>query len=141
MNMKRNRPALRRILPLLLCLALLLPQLSLAAGTKKASRSEIRVLLTRLNLADQAWMTLEGRYLARCADGSEALLPAGAKVTVLLRNGQLVFFHDGLSLNAGQELKLLRSRVPVFAGTLALGAEVQVYAGGEECRRGKCCKY
>ena len=125
MNMKRNRPALRRILPLLLCLALLLPQLSLAAGTKKASRSEIRVLLTRLNLADQAWMTLEGRYLARCADGSEALLPAGAKVTVLLRNGQLVFFHDGLSLNAGQELKLLRRQ----DGDLEPGIRFNLFSG------------
>ena len=65
------------------------------------------MLLTRLNLADEAWMTLEGRYLARCADGTEALLPAGANVTVLLRRGQLVLFHDGLSLNAGKELKFL----------------------------------
>ena len=101
--------ALRRILPLLLCLALL-PLPSLAAGSKTASGSEIRVLLTRLNLADEAWMTLEGRYLARTADGTEAMLPAGANVTVLLRRGQLVLFHDGLSLNAGKELKFLRRR-------------------------------
>ena len=101
--------ALRRILPLLLCLALL-PLPSLAAGSKTASGSEIRVLLTRLNLADEAWMTLEGRYLARTADGTEAMLPAGANVTVLLRMGQLVLFHDGLSLNAGKELKFLRRR-------------------------------
>ena len=101
--------ALRRILPLLLCLALL-PLPSLAAGSKTASGSEIRVLLTRLNLADEAWMTLEGRYLARTADGTEAMLPAGANVTVVLRRGQLVLFHDGLSLNAGKELKFLRRR-------------------------------
>ena len=107
--MTGKRRALRRILPLLLCLALL-PLPSLAAGSKTASGSEIRVLLTRLNLADEAWMTLEGRYLARTADGTEAMLPAGANVTVLLRRGQLVLFHDGLSLNAGKELKFLRRR-------------------------------
>ena len=109
MNLKPKPSALRRILLLLLCLALMLPRASLAAGSK-ASDNEIRVLLTRLNLKDEAWMTLEGRYLARTANGSEVLLPAGALVTVLLRNNQLVLFHDGLSLNAGKELKLLRRR-------------------------------
>ena len=107
---KPKRSPLRRILLLLLCLALLLPQASLAAGSKKSSDNEIRVLLTRLNLKDEAWMTLEGRYLARCANGSEVLLPAGAQVTVLLRKDSLVLFHDGLSLNAGKELKLLRRK-------------------------------
>lgn len=109
MNSKPKCPVLRRIFLLILCLALL-PQAALAAGSKKSSDNEIRVLLTRLNLTDEAWMTLEGRYLARCADGSEALLPAGANVTVLLRNGQLILFHDGLSLAAGRELNLLRRR-------------------------------
>ena len=66
------------------------------------------MLLTRLNLADEAWMTLDGRYLVRGADGTEALLPPGAQVTVFLRDGKLVFFHDGLALSMGKELKLLR---------------------------------
>ena len=107
MTVQKTLPALRRILLLLLCLALLLPQASLAAS-RKTSEADIRVLLTRLNLTDEAWMTLEGRYLARCADGTEVLLPAGAQVTVILRKGQLVLFHDGLSLSAGKELSLLR---------------------------------
>ena len=107
MTVQKMLPALRRILLLLLCLALLLPQASLAAS-RKTSEADIRVLLTRLNLTDEAWMTLEGRYLARCADGTEVLLPAGAQVTVILRKGQLVLFHDGLSLSAGKELSLLR---------------------------------
>ena len=38
------------------------------------------------------------------------LLPAGAQITVLLRNGGLVLFYDGLSLSAGEELTLLRRR-------------------------------
>ena len=99
---------IRRVLLLLLCAALLLPQAALAAKSKSTRTSEIRVLLTRLNLADEAWMTLDGRYLARGADGTEALLPPGAQVTVFLRDGKLVFFHDGLALSMGKELKLLR---------------------------------
>ena len=108
--MKKPTAALKRACLLLLCLALALPGASLAAGSKKTADAEIRVLLTRLNLADEAWMTLEGRYLARCANGTEVMLPAGTGITVLLRKGQLVLFHDGLSLNAGSELKLLRRR-------------------------------
>jgi len=124
MNFRTIRPATRRIL-LLLCLALLLPQVSFAAGSKKSSDNEIRVLLTRLNLTDEAWMTLEGRYLARCADGSEVLLPAGANITVLLRNGQLVLFHDGLALAAGKELKFLRRR----DGDVEPGIRFNLFAG------------
>ena len=114
----------RRILLLLLCLALLLPQAGLAAG-KKSDGAEIRVLLTRLNLADEAWMTLEGRYAARCADGTEVLLPAGANITVLLRKDQLVLFHDGLSLNAGKELRLTRRR----DGDVEAGIRFNLFAG------------
>ena len=125
MNMKSKHTVPRRILLLLLCLALLLPQASLAAGTKKSSDSEIRVLLTRLNLKDEAWMTLEGRYLARGANGSEFLLPIGAQITILLRNGQLALFHDGLSLNAGKELNLLRRK----DGDVEPGIRFNLFAG------------
>ena len=125
MRFRHLRALPRRILPLLLCLVMLLPQAALAAGSKKSSDSSIRVLLTRLSLTDEAWMTLEGRYLARCADGSDVLLPAGARVTVLLRNGSLVLFHDGLSLNAGKELKLLRRR----DGDVEPGIRFNLFAG------------
>ena len=102
---------IRKMLLFLLCAALLLPQAGLAAKkTKSTSVSEIRVLLSRLNLKEEAWMTLEGRYLARSEDGAEVLLPPGAGITVLLRNGRLVLFHNGLSLSAGKELKLLRQQ-------------------------------
>ena len=125
MKLKLNPSVLQRILLLALCLALLLPQAVFAAGSKKSSDAEIRVLLTRLSLKTEAWMTLEGRYLARCADGSEALLPAGARITVLLRSGQLALFHDGLSLNAGGELKLLRLR----DGDIEPGIRFNLFAG------------
>ena len=99
--------ALRTVLLLLLCLAMLAPA-AFAAKKSSASPSEIRVRLQRLNLTDAVWMTLEGRYLVRCADGTELLLPASAGVTVLLRDGRLILFSGGVSLSAGKKLTLLR---------------------------------
>ena len=84
---KKSSRLLQTALLLLLCLVLTMPS-SLAA--KKPDRTDIRVSLRRLNLTDAAWMTLEGRYLARCADGAELLLPADANVTVFLRSGKLI---------------------------------------------------
>ena len=102
-------PLLRTALLLLLCVALLSPA-AFAANKPSASASGIRVRLQRLNLTDAAWMTLEGRYLARCADGTELLLPSSAKVTVFLRNGKLILFFGGVSLSAGKKLTLLRQQ-------------------------------
>ncbi len=108
MILKWKQTLLLRFFLLLLCLILM--PLSSVTASKSASEAEIRVLLTRLNLKDEAWITLEGRYLARCANGAELMLPSSARLTVLLRKGQLVLFHDGLSLSAGKELTLLRRR-------------------------------
>ena len=98
--------ALRTLLLLLLCLAMLAP--AAFAAKESPSPSGIRVHLRRLNLTDAVWMTLEGRYLVRCADGTELLLPASAGVTVLLRDGRLILFSEGVSLSAGKKLTLLR---------------------------------
>ena len=98
---------LQTVFLLLLCLTLLLPS---ALAAKNPDRADIRVSLRRLNLTDAVWMTLEGRYLARCADGAELLLPAGANVTVFLRGGKLILFSGGVSLSAGKLLTLLRQQ-------------------------------
>ncbi len=98
--------ALRTVLLLLLCLAMLAP--AAFAAKESPSASGIRVCLRRLNLTDAVWMTLEGRYLVRCADGTELLLPASVGVTVLLRDGRLILFSEGVSLSAGKKLTLLR---------------------------------
>ena len=98
--------ALRTVLLLLLCLAMLAP--AAFAAKESPSPSGIRVHLRRLNLTDAVWMTLEGRYLVRCADGTELLLPASAGITVLLRDGRLILFSEGVSLSAGKKLTLLR---------------------------------
>jgi len=98
---------LQTVLLLLLCLALIL---SSALAAKSPDRTDIRVSLRRLNLTEAVWMTLEGRYLARCAEGTELLLPADANVTVFLRNGKLILFSGGISLSAGKKLTLLRQQ-------------------------------
>lgn len=129
MRIIRKQTVLHKAVLLLLCLALLLPQVSLAAKKTNTASSDIRVLLTRLNLSDEAWMTLEGRYLAQCADGGEVLLPAGAQITVLLRNGKMVLFHNGLSLSAGKELKLLRRRDGDTEPGIRFNLQAGVYPG------------
>ena len=129
MRIIRKQTVLHKAVLLLLCLALLLPQVSLAAKKTNTASSDIRVLLTRLNLSDEAWMTLEGRYLAQCADGREVLLPAGAQITVLLRNGKMVLFHNGLSLSAGKELKLLRRRDGDTDPGIRFNLQAGVYPG------------
>ena len=106
-----------------------IPQVSLAAKTQNNTVSDVRVLLTRLNLADEAWMTLEGRYLARGADGMEVLLPPGAQITVLLRKGKLILFHDGLSLTAGKELSLLRRQDGDIEPGIRFNLQAGVYPG------------
>ena len=98
---------IKTALILLLCLVLAVPSV-LAAGKGSASRSDIRVSLRRLNLTDAVWMTLEGRYLVRSAEGAEMLLPADAKATVFLRNGKLVLFSGGVSFSAGKKITFLR---------------------------------
>ena len=125
MTFQGKHPVLQRILLLFVCAVLLLPQASPAAASKSGAASEIRVLLTRLNLTDEVWMTLDGRYLARCESGSEVLLPAGAHLTVLLRGGRLILFHDGLSLSAGKKLTLLRRR----DGDVEPGIRFNLHAG------------
>ena len=129
MSIIRKQTVLHKAVLLLLCLALLLPQVSLAAKKTNTASSDIRVLLTRLNLSDEAWMTLEGRYLAQCADGGEVLLPAGAQITVLLRNGKMVLFHNGLSLSAGKELKLLRRHDGDTEPGIRFNLQAGVYPG------------
>ena len=95
----------KKILCLLLAFLILLPA---AAAAKDGSPSDVRVLLRRLNLADHTALTLSGRYLARSASGTELLLTDGAKVTVLLRDGQLLLFSGSVSAAMGKSVSFLR---------------------------------
>ena len=126
MKKSLHRRILRTALLLLLCLALIIPPAS-AAG--KSSASEIRVRLQRLNLTDAVWMTLEGRYLVRCGDGAELLLPSSAKATVLLRNGKLILFTEGVSLSAGKKLTFLRQQDNTSGPAIRFNLQQGLYPG------------
>ena len=118
---------MKRLLAILLCLALLLP--AAASAAKTSDPSDIRVNLRRLNLTDQAWLTLEGRYLVRCADGTELLLPDSARVTVFLRNNQLILFHGGLSVSAGKKLTFLRQQEDGTEPGIRFNLQQGIYPG------------
>ena len=126
--MKTIRRVCKTLLLLALCLALL-PGAAGAAKKNASSGSEIRVLLRRLNLTSQVYMTLQGRYLARCANGTEILLPANARVTVLLRNKQIILFCGGLSLSAGKSLDLLRQQAGDTVPGIRFNLQKGLYPG------------
>ena len=93
------------------CLCLLLACLVLLPAAPRAGAeapSGIRVLLRRLNLTDRADLTLTGRYLARSASGGDLLLQDGARVTVLLLEGQLLLYSGGISAALGKSVSFLR---------------------------------
>ena len=93
------------------CLCLLLACLVLLPAAPRAGAeapSGIRVLLRRLNLTDRADLTLTGRYLARSASGGDLLLQDGARVTVLLLEGQLLLYSGGVSAALGKSVSFLR---------------------------------
>ena len=102
--MNKYIQTIKRALCLLLACLVLLP----AAAAQGDSPSEIRVLLRRLNLADRTDLTLTGRYLVRSASGAEMMLADGAKVTVLLQDGQLLFFSGGVSASLGKSVSFLQ---------------------------------
>ena len=102
--MNKYIQTIKRALCLLLACLVLLP----ALPAKSESPSEIRVLLRRLNLADRTDLTMTGRYLVRAASGTELMLADGAKVTVLLQDGQLLLFTGGVSTALGKSVSFLR---------------------------------
>lgn len=98
---------MKRMLCLLLALALL-PALSLAeeAGTPAPA---IRVLLRRLALTDTAYLTLDGVYTAATGDAATMAFPKGSQVTVNIREGDMYLHYEGMSINVGTSLRLIRN--------------------------------
>ncbi len=92
----------------LLCCAVLLFCLPAGQAEQEAAGPEIRVLLRRLGLTDRVDLTLDALYLAKGSNGAEILFPRAARVTVQLREGELVMFYASMAASMGQSLKLLR---------------------------------
>ncbi|MBQ6505916.1 MAG: SpoIID/LytB domain-containing protein [Clostridia bacterium] len=99
---------LRRFLSLLLCLVFFTASMHvLPAGAEEAAPS-IRVLLRRLALTDRIDLSLSGAYSLSWGKNSRMLFPAGSKLTVQVRQDQLILFFSGASLNCGAKLLLAR---------------------------------
>ena len=98
----------RRFLSLLLCLVFFTASIHvLPAGAEEAAPS-IRVLLRRLALTDRIDLSLSGAYSLSWGKNSRMLFPAGSKLTVQVRQDQLILFFSGASLNCGAKLLLAR---------------------------------
>ena len=92
MSTHRGRGIRGRLLPLLLCLAIAACSPAARLGTSARAEGvipEIRVLLRRLGLTDRADLILSGRYGVAC-EGTELSLTDGARVAVLVREGEIV---------------------------------------------------
>ncbi len=95
---------------LLLC-AMLLPLCApvRAESPAPAPAPEVRVLLRRLNLTDRADLVLDGVYTAEVDGETMMAFPQGAKVTVIIREGELYLFYAGMSLRVGDAITLVRN--------------------------------
>ncbi len=97
---------LRRALCLLLCL-LMLPGLAPGEQAEQPAPN-IRVLLRRLALTDRIDLTLSGAFTAAWGKEGRMRLPDGSRITVQVRDGRLILFYAGASLDCGASLNLAR---------------------------------
>lgn len=98
---------MKRLLCMLLALALL-PVFALTEEAE-APAPTIRVLLRRLGLTDTAYLTLDGVYTAATGDAATMVFPKGSQVTVNIREGELYLYYEGMSMNVGSSLRLIRN--------------------------------
>ena len=90
-----------RVAALALVLMLLLPQVLPAQAEKNTGM--VRVLLTRLNLTNRMEIALDGSYTL-----NELSFQRGSKLTVAISGGKLMVYYEGMALDAGKQLTLVR---------------------------------
>ena len=106
-----KRRSIRRCLALLLMLALPLYAAQAQDMTLPSARARdqtVRVYLSRLNLIDRMDLTLVSAYSVKTQVGAQLHFQAGSEVAVLLRDGALYLYYEGMSQLAGQSVTLLR---------------------------------
>ena len=94
---------LKRILIFLAVLVLAFPFLPARA---EKNTGVVRVLLTRLNLADRLEITLDGSYTLNGLS-----FQRGSRLTAQLADGTIFVYYEGMSFDAGKELTLVRHAV------------------------------
>lgn len=106
-----KRRSIRRCLALLLMFALPLcaaQAQDMTLPSAGARDQTVRVYLSRLNLTDRMDLTLVSAYSVHTQAGAQLHFQAGSEVAVLLRDGALCLYYEGMSQLAGQSVTLLR---------------------------------
>lgn len=114
-----KRRSIRRCLALLLMLALPLcaaQAQDMTLPSAGARDQTVRVYLSRLNLTDRMDLTLVSAYSVHTQAGAQLHFQAGSEVAVLLRDGALYLYYEGMSQLAGQSVTLLRDAVEGKSG-------------------------
>lgn len=90
---------------LIICILLAVTLLPLSSLPAQASETEgvIRVLLTKLNLTDTVSLSLDGSYTL-----NDISFQRGSKLTVSSKTGTLMVYYEGMALDAGKSMTLLR---------------------------------
>ena len=93
-------------LALLLMMTCLIPACSAAEpAVLAAPENVVRVLLTKIQAAQQLSVEMTGYYIA---EGWNMTLSPGAKLTLTIANGQMVLHSGALTMPVGQQLVLRR---------------------------------
>ena len=114
-----KRRSIRRCLALLLMLALPLcaaQAQDMTLPSAGARDQTVGVHLSRLNLTDRMDLTLVSAYSVHTQAGAQLHFQAGSEVAVLLRDGALYLYYEGMSQLAGQSVTLLRDAVEGESG-------------------------
>ena len=107
------RKTIRHILTVLLALLLLLPPTPATAADDAIPAADgaepvaVRVLLTRLNIADRLDVTLTGAYSAELGAAS-LMFGRGSDLAVLLKDDRLYLYYADLRVDAGTDFTLTR---------------------------------
>ena len=95
-----------RLIALLLTLLILPIALPYPLGQAENGGGIVRVLLTKLNLTDRIELSLDGSYTL-----NGIAFQRGSKLTVSCAGGTLMVYYEGMALDAGKELTLVRHAV------------------------------
>ncbi len=93
----------------MICLLLCLTLLPLPAVAEEAAAPNVRILLRRLELTDRADLILDGVYTASVQGDTVMAFPQGSQVTVLIREGELYLFYQGMSVKVGRDVTFVRN--------------------------------
>lgn len=93
-----------RFAAMALVLLMLLPPVLPARAEKNTGL--VRVLLTRLNLTNRMEISLDGSYTL-----NELSFQRGSKLTIGISSGTLMVYYEGMALDGGRQLTLVRHAV------------------------------